>query len=136
MLYFSEASLRSGLARAQSGHSRSSNSTMATRAPGGGLSAEGSCTWVPGAVGANCAWALGAAAKNSTAAVRPDAMPDAIPDIRPARGCEARTRRAKERDMCLGRLRFLNCNGWLAGKSRGESGHVWLAAIGGCACGR
>jgi len=33
------------------GHSRSSNSTMATRAPAGGRSAAGSWTWVPGSGG-------------------------------------------------------------------------------------
>src|SRR5580698_6019986 len=57
MLYLVAASRRSGLARAQSGHSMSSNSTMATRAPGGGLRAAGSWTWVVGDPPPNWAWA-------------------------------------------------------------------------------
>src|SRR5271155_965422 len=46
MLYLAAASFSSGLARAQSGHSRSSNSKMATRAPAGGRSADLSPTGV------------------------------------------------------------------------------------------
>src|ERR1700679_903400 len=46
ILYCSAAALSSGLARAQSGHSRSPNSTMATRAPAGGCSGAVLCTSV------------------------------------------------------------------------------------------
>src|SRR5271168_5311496 len=59
MLYLVAASRSRGLARAQSGHSMSSHSTIATRAPAGGLRAEGSWTWVPagGTLGGALNWA-------------------------------------------------------------------------------
>src|SRR3569623_53089 len=61
MLYLAAASLRVALAFAQSGHSMSSNSMMATRAPAGAGT---------GGVGGafNWAWAAGAAASTSAAA--------------------------------------------------------------------
>src|SRR5580658_1624016 len=46
ILYCAAAFLRMGLAWAQAGHSRSPNSKIATRAPGGGLSGEPSRTCV------------------------------------------------------------------------------------------
>ncbi len=108
MLYLVAASRSRGLARAQSGHSMSSHSTMATRAPAGGLSTEGSWTWVPagGTLGGWLNWARATGMSTSVAAAR----------IRTATRAglgtiDERKARATKRNMSIGRLPVADCNG-------------------------
>src|SRR4051812_50139364 len=103
MLYLAAASLSNGLARAQSGHSMSSHSTMATFAPGGGFSGVGSCTWVP--AGGRFTWAR-AAGKTISTATASAAAAGAV--LEPRRTEERK--RAKP-NMSIGRLPLPDCNG-------------------------
>src|ERR1700734_843742 len=84
----------------------SSNSTIATRAPAGGLSAAGSCTWVPGAGGANCPCAFAEVTSKSAATAG---------TTTPRVGILSK-RRVKVRCMRVGRLPVTHCNGRALGK--------------------
>jgi hypothetical protein len=88
--------LSRGLARPQSGHSMSANSTMATRAPAGGLSAEVSCTWVPGGGAPNWAWAPAAAKKRGGG--------QAQTGLAGRRRAEEGDGQGEKRDIAIGRL--------------------------------